>query len=377
MNILVVEDAASSTVGGAERTMRAYCEYLAKTHRLHLVYERAGDYSKEEAGIYATVTRISLLPLRTQPLLSWLKELFTLIQLCRREKIDLILTHVVHSLSMLRIVRRFAHRRTVFIFKWVCSTEQVGWQARWGLKGMESGVSVSYFVANYWINNGFPQHRMCVIPEGISLKNEPGNSSILLPDAKDNLNIGFAGRIVPEKGLHVLIDAISQLRTLGRPVKCFVAGAFDAAEGNMSKYHSVLQKQIYSLGLSSDVHFVGYVSPLADFIRQVDVMVIPSICQDAQPIVLLESIAVGTPVIASRVGGIPEMMIGPLERWMVSSNNPSELSKKLQEFCTSTSTERAQLAHFAKQHAAKNYSIEQWQQRLTETIVLHSNACTA
>jgi glycosyltransferase involved in cell wall biosynthesis len=376
MNILVIEDAASSTFGGAERTMRSYCEHLSKSHRLHLVYDRAGDYSRDLSDIYATVTRISLHPLRVQPALTWQKELLRLVRLCRREKIDLILTHVVHALSTLRMVRLLSHTRTVFIFKWVCSTEQVGWQARWGLKGIESGISVSSFVAGYWIKNGFPEHKMCVIPEGISMDDESGNPRVDPSRPKEPLTVGFAGRIVPEKGLHILIDAIAQFKATGKPIKCLVAGVFDA-ERNGSSYHSAIQKQVYDLGLVADVDFLGYITPLTGFIRQIDVMVVPSICQDAQPIVLLESMVTGTPVIASQVGGVPEMMTGPLETWVVASNSSSRLFAKLVEFDALTTRERAQLGQFVRRYAATNYSIEACHQRLTERIVLQPNACTA
>jgi glycosyltransferase involved in cell wall biosynthesis len=372
MNILIIEDMASSTFGGAERTLRSYCEHLATHHHLHLVYDRGGDYSRDLAHIYATVTRISVHPLRAQPLRSWLREIYKLMHLCKRQKIDLILTHVVHSVLMLRVVRMFTGIRVVVLFKWVCSTERVGLQAEWGLKGVDRGISVSHFVAGYWTRNGFPPNRMCVIPEGVAVDlGGSGAECRRLSRVNGNINVGFAGRIVPEKGLHVLIDAIALLRKQGIGAECFVAGTFEPGDDNLlQSYHASVQKQIDDLDMKSTVHFVGYINPLSDFIKRRDVMVLPSLCQDAQPIVVMESMAAGTPVVATRVGGVPEMLTGALARWICRPGDVMDLCTKLAEFLALTDAEKAQLACVLRDHVVTNYSIQTWHQRMSKAIGL-------
>ena len=377
MNILIVEDAASSTFGGAERTMRSYCEYLAKDHRLHLIYDRVGDYACDKSNIYATINRISLHPFRAQPTLSWFREMFRLVFLCKKEKIDLILTHVVHSVSMLRVVRILTGIRVVMLFKWVCSTDRVGLQAEWGLRGLDCGISVSRFVADYWTRNGFPPHKMRVIPEGVRVDAEESRTEtegLRSPIPTSHLAVGFAGRIVPEKGLHVLIDALAHLRSSGKEAECFVAGTFEPdADSSSYPYHAALRKRVHDLNMECKVHFLGYVTPLSDFLKQMDVVVVPSLCQEAQPIVLLESMAVGTPVVASEVGGVPEMMTGPLVKWVFRPNDAGEICSKLGEFETLTNSEKHQLSRTLKAHAMTHYSIEQCHQRLTEVIVCGTN----
>ena len=318
MNILIIEDIASSTFGGAERTMRSYCEYLARDHQLHFVYDRPGDYAQGQSQIYASVNRVSVSPLRAQPIISWVREMVRLVCLCKKQNIDLILTHVVHSVSMLRVVRMLTGTMVVVFFKWVCSTEAVGLQAAWGLKGLDCGISVSRFVASYWIKNGFPKARMHVIPEGVRLDGDlPSDESWRLRMRKDDRAVGFAGRIVPEKGLHVLIDAIARLSNQGARVECFVAGIFEPGDdGPLHRYHASIQKQIDDLGIRSKFHFMGYIKHLSGFLNKMDAVVIPSLCQEAQPMVLMESMAAGTPVVASMVGGVPEVLTSTLARWI-------------------------------------------------------------
>jgi len=261
--------------------------------------------------------------------------------------------------------------RVAILFKWICSTERVGVQAEWGLRGLDCGVSVSNFVAEYWSRNGFPKHKMRVIPEGINTDLN-GHSAGAIParDPNAKLVVGFAGRIVPEKGLHVLLDAVGRYKQSGKKVRCLVAGTFDPHAGNpSSRYHEELRKQIDDLDLTSEVQFLGYVSPLDNWLRRLDLLVVPSLCQDAQPIVLLEAMVSKTPIVASRVGGIPEMMSGQFARWMFKPGDVRDLYAMLINFDELTRLQKAQLGTMYRQHAVMNYSIQNCHARLTEALI--------
>jgi glycosyltransferase involved in cell wall biosynthesis len=372
MNVLVIEDIASSLFGGAERTLRGFCEESAKTHRLHLVFDRTGDYVDKESQIYATVTRVCTLPLGAQRIRLWATAVLKLRRLCKAEKIDLIVTHVVHSVSMLRVLRILTGIKVVILFKWICSMERVGHQAEWGLRGLDCGISVSRFVANYWISNGFRSARMKVVPEGVDVSGSLGYGGVRSSEnTAKALAIGFAGRIVQEKGLHILLEAVARLRLSGIAVDCFVAGTFaPGSDNSLERYHTAIQKEIHALGLDTHVHFLGYVKLLADFLMQMDVVAVPSLCQDAQPIVLMETMAVGTPVIASRVGGIPEMLTGKFGKWLCDPGNVDDLYNKLAEILTLATSEKMSLRRELRQYAHLNYSISAWRQRLFLAIGL-------
>src|SRR5207253_1256248 len=109
------------------------------------------------------------------------------------------------------------------------STELVGRQAQWGLRGLNFGASVSRFVANYWIKNGFPEAKMHVVPEGIEFGSQEPMSSRKASSNQDNHQertfvLGFAGRIVEEKGLQILLKSVAALVKDGVAVECYVAG---------------------------------------------------------------------------------------------------------------------------------------------------------
>lgn len=371
MKILVLEDIASSTFGGAEQTMRAFCERLAlEGHELHLVYDRPGDYSQNVDGLYASVTRVSTLPLLAQPTYGWTKSVLTLARVCRAHNIDLILTHVVHSVSMLRVVNMMVGVRIAVYFKWVCDTDTVGAQATWGLKAVDRSAAVSRFVADYWVRNGLPAKTLDVVPEGISMREldeGAGSASISTGDTsgKKSFDIGFAGRIVPEKGLQILLDAVAGLSKRGLNARCFVAGKF---EPETNSFHASLRAQTERLGISDSVKFLGYVAPLAGLFSDMDVVAVPSLCQDAQPIVLMQAMALGIPVVATRVGGIPELLPGDLSRLTCEPENVTDLEDLLLSVSEMPSDKRRSLAETLRSRTRADYSLDQSHRRLMSAL---------
>lgn len=118
-----------------------------------------------------------------------------------------------------------------------------------------------------------------------------------LPD--DCFLIGVVGRIDENKGHAYLIDALRQLGSHREDVHVAVLGT------------GALEAQIKSLvarkGLSARVHFLGFRSNALEFMSAFDLLVIPSL-HEGIPYTLLEAMALGIPVVATAVGGIPEVL---------------------------------------------------------------------
>ncbi|RMF77322.1 MAG: glycosyltransferase [Planctomycetota bacterium] len=116
-----------------------------------------------------------------------------------------------------------------------------------------------------------------------------------------NLTIGYAGALAPHKGVHLILDAVGRLRWKQTRVR--IAGSGEDA------YVGKLQ----SLAAGMRVEFVGRVAPedMPAFMRTCDVMIVPSLWPENLPIAVLEACAAGVPVLASRVGGIVEVLDEP------------------------------------------------------------------
>jgi len=113
----------------------------------------------------------------------------------------------------------------------------------------------------------------------------------------------FLGRLVSDKGVHVLIDALAALRSRGQRPRLLVVGG--------GPEESNLRAQCGALGVSEQVEFAGLL-PTEEVVRRLNqsrVMVVPSTYEEPFGVVALEGIACGCVVVASHAGGLP-MAVG-------------------------------------------------------------------
>jgi D-inositol-3-phosphate glycosyltransferase len=150
---------------------------------------------------------------------------------------------------------------------------------------------------------GAPDSRMAVIPCGVNLERfqpqDRATARAALDLPQDNGVVLFVGRLEPLKGLEILIDAVAELEDT-TPELVIVGG-----DERARTYIDALRAHAEMLGLGSRTHFVGAVSQdaLPSYYSAADVCVVPSY-YESFGLVALEAMACGTPVIASRVGGL-------------------------------------------------------------------------
>lgn len=180
---------------------------------------------------------------------------------------------------------------------------------------------------------GLPRGLVRVAHNGVSRKEfEP---VVTAPDATD---LVFLGELRHVKGIDVLIEAIAALRRNGRSVTATFVGSGPDREA--------LQSQVDALGLSDLIRFKGAL-PGPEALKLGRVMVVPSRFESL-PYVVLEAAAGGLPLIATRVGGIPEIY-GPQAAALV----PPEDVTALMEAITKTLDGGEASAAFARQLRAR------------------------
>ncbi|GGY16606.1 glycosyltransferase [Paludibacterium paludis] len=113
------------------------------------------------------------------------------------------------------------------------------------------------------------------------------------------LRLGFAGRLVPLKAVGLLILAIEELRSRGMHAEARIAG--EGAE------RPVLEALVKRLGLEDRVIFLGLVDDMSGFYRSIDLFVMTSM-HETMPLVCLEAMAHGLPVLCPTVDGFPEVV---------------------------------------------------------------------
>lgn len=149
-------------------------------------------------------------------------------------------------------------------------------------------------------------------------------------------HLAYMGRLVREKGIFEALDATAILRTERRfsDIELRIAGSGPAREK--------IEKYIDDHGLGDCVKLVGSIfgRDKVDFLREADVFVFPSY-QEGLPYAILESMAAGTPIIASRVGGIPDIVIDRIHGILIDPKDPGEIVRAMHALARSEDALRA------------------------------------
>lgn len=140
---------------------------------------------------------------------------------------------------------------------------------------------------------GVPESDVWLVPNGLAYSGAVTNARCI----EGRITIGFVGNLIPSKGWKIAVEAADLLHSVGVPVSMIVAG--DGPD----------REQLLALARERPyVDYRGYVEDAAEqVISELDVLLLPSKFE-GQPMVILEALARGVPVVATRTGGIPDMI---------------------------------------------------------------------
>jgi glycogen(starch) synthase len=130
----------------------------------------------------------------------------------------------------------------------------------------------------------------------------------------------FVGRLAPQKGVRTLVEAARLLKTPG--VKVLLVG--DGPQ------RSMLEREVRRLGVGDVVHLFGFVSHdrVPTVLTHADLLVLPSLYEELGTI-LLEAMWVGLPIVASRTGGIPDVIDDGVNGLLVVPGDPGALARAI------------------------------------------------
>jgi glycosyltransferase involved in cell wall biosynthesis len=157
-----------------------------------------------------------------------------------------------------------------------------------------------------------------------ALSGGASGSPDLAPELPDRPFVVAVGSITPGKGHRVLVEAMADIVRLHPRATAVIVG--EPLLASDRQYAEDLQRDIDRLGLAQRVRLLGFRQDAAAILARADVVVHPSTCDDTFPLVPLEAMAAGRPVVASRVGGIPEIVSDGETGVLVAPGDPSALS---------------------------------------------------
>ena len=214
-------------------------------------------------------------------------------------------------------------------------------------KHLDKVVVPSRFFLEKFVEWGWPRERFVYIPNYV-------DASAFEPDFEPGGYFLYFGRLAEEKGIGTLLRAAHEARVV---LKVVGTGPEEAA----------LKALAASLpGL--DVEFMGYRSgePLRQLVRGARAVVLPSQWYENAPMSVLESMAMGKPVIGARIGGIPEMIDEGETGWIFESRSVPELTHCLQRAAAAGATALARMGRTARQRVAERFSRARYQQAVLD-----------
>lgn len=140
--------------------------------------------------------------------------------------------------------------------------------------------------------------------------------------------IGIVGRLQRWKGIHVLIGAMPLVIERFPDAQCVVVGGEHELEPD---YHSFLEREICALGLSNQVHLVGYQADVPIWMQAFDIVVHAS-NNEPLGLVILEAMALGKPVIAADTPGPREIITNDVEGLLTSYGDSRELAEAISKY---------------------------------------------
>ena len=175
----------------------------------------------------------------------------------------------------------------------------------------------SEFIRKEWYHPRYDGKYQVIYPPFNIHKYHEVMSSPLTVEERKGPTIGFVGRLSEEKGIQWLLKAMVKIKQDISDVRLLIVGT-----GPMEKELRELRD---SLELNAQVEFVGYRQNVFEVLRQLDVFVIPSRSEGC-PIVVLEAMAMGLPVVASHVGGNPELVHDGETGYLVPYDNLEKMA---------------------------------------------------
>jgi L-malate glycosyltransferase len=213
-----------------------------------------------------------------------------------------------------------------------------------------AAIAVSSAVGNRLAAWGIRPRRLAVIPNGLDVcafppgpGRAPGQPFTVL----------FAGRLTEEKGIRVLLQT-ARLLPAALDLRLLVAG------------DGPLREEVEREGSAagSRLQYLGHQDDMLPVYRQADLVVMPSL-SEGLPMTALEAMASGVPVVASRVGGLPEVVVEGETGLLVEPNDPAALGRAL-EALAADPERAASMGAAGRRRVEAEFTLDRMMERLVQ-----------
>jgi glycosyltransferase involved in cell wall biosynthesis len=364
MRILALENEATSMRGGQEISLLDVCRGLAgKGHQITLAYVTPGDLEDEYHRICHRMVRVRTYSIDRSRTVVSLRDFLASLWAVRGERPDVVYANQYQDSLFAGIARRL-HRTPFVCHLRLPPPDVMCTQFRLGMSQTTRLIAISEQTKRDWVACGYRSDAIDVVYNGIDLNRyvrRAGRSDCrrALGVPADNLLVTYAGRLHPAKGVETLLEGFS-LIAHKRPSHLVVAGraaVMPSSAGGVRDYLGELRTLAERLGIARAITWIDHQRDIADLFSASDVTVLPSLWSEPFGRVVIESMACETPVVASRVGGISEILTGEFAEWMVTAGQPDKLASRVLAVADLSAAD-PRIGQRARAHVAGRFSVD-------------------
>lgn len=348
MKIIAIETDPSSVLGGKHLSFFEVCRSLSgRGHNISVLYVNPGDLLPEYQQFCSQVIRVKYHRIDKQKIISsgwnFLKsfgKVLAQIKPHRNEK-PIIYIDNYYCCFLALCLSKVLGVPAIFHIRLNLGTEVIFHQQDiWSIRQMTRFITISQQTKEDWATRfNLNLEKIKVIYNGTNLELFQPSQQREVIQQKLQIEpgtkiISYVGRFDIQKGIETLLRGFALLnQQIADPVVLLLVGkpmAFRTPEEG-ANYQQLLQQLAIDLGIENQVRFLPY-RPIAETVSiyQVsDVTVLPSLYQEPFGRVIIESMACGTPVVASRMGGIPEILTGEFASGLFQAGDHQDLADKL------------------------------------------------
>ena len=298
--------------------------------------------------------------------------LLRLSRLARSWRPDIVHSHMIHANLMARALRLFG---LVPALVSTIHSVQEGGRARMAVYRLTNGLVdrmtiVSEAAAAAFVSSGtIPRDLLRVIPNGVDtdrFRDVPPDSRESLRQAL-NLRNAFVwiavGRFEAPKDYPTMLRAFAAVRQQHPDSVLLLVG-----EGPLRSNSEAL---VHELGLNGSVHFLGVRSDVPELMGAADAYVMSS-AWEGMPVVLLEAGAAGLPIVATSVGGNPEVVCDRESGFLVPPGDPEQLAEAMLRLSAVRESELRAMGNRGREHVRAQYGlsrmVERWEDLYEEVL---------
>ncbi len=219
--------------------------------------------------------------------------------------------------------------------------------AEWAVvRGADRLIAVSPSLREYMIGRGITPERITCVPNGVPASTFTAERR----PPTGTWTLGVVALFRPRKGVETLLEALAILRSRNINVRLRAVGGFETPI-----YKAEILGLAERLDLAPAIDWIGFTRNVNRELAKINLFVLPSLFGEGLPMVVLEAMAAGLPVVASRVEGVPEAVVHRETGLLVEPASVSQLARAIEEVIAGE-VDYTELSHGARQRHADHFS---------------------